>query len=268
MRRLSARGLVELAGSFSQRDRAIIETVARLRLVSGPQIERLFFTGTVASASRSRMTRRALSRLVEAGMLARTERRIGGVRAGAAGHVYYATGRGQRLVAYWHGEGLTRGHSTYEPSALFVRHTLAITEAFVRLREAERAGEVELLAFESEPDCWRPYVGSGGGRLFVKPDAFVRLGIGEVEARAWLELDCGTEGRAAVLRKCRSYLSYFYAGIETEVFPKVVWITTTQKRAGILAEVCASLPAEAWELFAVTTPERALDVLCGVRASS
>jgi hypothetical protein len=268
MKRLSAGALVELAGELSQRDRALLEAVAGLRLLSGQQLERLFFTEGENPATNARLARRTLARLVERGCLDRLERRVGGVRAGAAGHVYFATGRAQRLVAYWQGHGLQRPRSRYEPSATFARHTLAIAECYVRLVEAERAGTVELLAFDSEPACWQSYLGGGGVRQWVKPDAFVRLGVGEIEARAWLEVDCGTEGRAAVLRKCRSYLSYFYAGIETEVFPKVVWITTTQKRAGLLAEVCGSLPAEAWKLFAVTTPGRALDVLAGVGVSA
>ena len=45
----------------------------------------------------------------------------------------------------------------HEPGLAFVRHTLAVTELYVRLREAERAGTLELLEFEPEPECWRSY---------------------------------------------------------------------------------------------------------------
>lgn len=261
MRRLGARMLVELAEQLPVRDRKLVETVERLRLVSGRQLERLFFAEIPVAASRARMARRALAGLVEAGVLGRIERRVGGVRAGAAGHVYYLTARGQRLLAYWQGDGLVRGRNPYEPSALFVRHTLAVAEVYVTLVEAERAGRLELLGFEGEPDCWRPFPGIG--RQVLKPDALARVAGGEFETRAWLEVDCGTEGRTALLRKCRTYLAYHHSGSETDVFPKVIWITTTQQRAGLLAEVCASLPADAWHLFAVTTPERLIDLLVG-----
>jgi hypothetical protein len=38
---------------------------------------------------------------------------------------------------------------------------------------------------------------------------------------------------------------------------------TNARRAELLAGVCGSLPADAWKLFAVTTPERLLAVLAG-----
>jgi hypothetical protein len=260
--RLSAVRLVELAGELSERERRIIETVVRLRLLSATQLERLYFATTANPASRARLARRTLARLVELRLLGRLERRIGGVRAGAAGHVYYATTGAQRLVAYWHDEGLGRLRSRYEPNQAFVRHTLGIAESYVRAKEAHHAGTVELLEFQSEPAAWRTFVGPGGARLFLKPDAFVRLGVSaEEEEKAFLEIDCGTEGRAALTRKCRAYLMAWQAGIEGEVFPRVLWITTNQRRVGLLTEVCASMPAEAWKLFAVTTPERALAML-------
>jgi Replication-relaxation len=262
--RLSEARLVALAGELSERDRQITETVARMRLVSGRQLERLFFATTANPASRARLTRRTLARLAGLRLLDRLERRIGGVRAGAAGHVYYATPAARRLVAYWQGEGLRRPRSGYEPTASFVRHTLAIAESYVQLVEAERAGSVELLEFQSEPAAWQNFTGPGGARLMLKPDAFVRLGISdEEEERAYLEIDCGTEGRAALSRKCRAYLMAWQAGVGGAVFPRVVWITTTERRVALLTAVCASMPAEAWKLFVVTTPQGALGVLTG-----
>jgi len=264
VKRLSASRLVELAGELSQRDREITETTGKLRLVSGKQIERLFLVSTTDPASRARLARRSLGRLVERGLLGRLERRrVGGIRAGAAGHVYYLTPRGQRLVAFWQSRGLVRPRSRYEPAATFVRHILGIAECYVRLVEADRAGTVELLEFKAEPECWQSFVGPGGSRQWVKPDAFVRLGVGEFEAHSWIELDCGTEGRGALLRKCRAYQAAYAAGITGDTFPRVVWIATTAKRAELLTEVCGSLPADAWKLFAVTTPERALALLAG-----
>jgi hypothetical protein len=137
---------------------------------------------------------------------------------------------------------------------------------YVRLREAEAAGQLELLTFEPEPSCWRRYSGAAGGALVLKPDAFVRLGVGAYEDRYFLEIDCGTEGRGALVRKCQTYLAYYRAGREQTahgVFPRVVWITTSERRVGLLVDVCAALPAEAWKLFAITTPERAVDLLLG-----
>jgi hypothetical protein len=106
VKRLSTLRLEQMAVELSERERAITEMVVRLHLVSGPQLERLYFAATANPASRARLTRRTLARMVERNLLARLERRIGGVRAGAAGHVYYPTTGAQRLAAYWQGEGL------------------------------------------------------------------------------------------------------------------------------------------------------------------
>ena len=264
MTRVGSVRLVDLANSLSDRDRIIIEAVARLRLVSSRQLERLFFAEIAHPVTRARLARRVLARLVARGVLGRLERRVGGVRAGAAGHVYFAASAGQRLVAYWQGEGLRRPRNRYEPSSAFVRHTLAVAETYVLLVEGERTGLLELLEFQGEPACWRSFVGPGGARLSLKPDARVRLGLdGGEEEHAFLEIDCGTEGRTALAHKCRAYIAYWRSGAEREVFPRVVWIATSEQRVGLLIDICGSLPADAWKLFAVTTHARTLAVLSG-----
>lgn len=266
MQRLSRGGLVVLAESLSERDQQITETVDRLHLVSGPQLERLYFAAIDNPTTRARLARRTLQRLTNVRVLHRQQRRIGGVRAGSAGHVYALDVAGQRLVAYWRGEGIDRSRTSHEPGTPFARHTLAIAEQYVRLVEAERGGRLELLGFDAEPTCWRPFLGPMGARLILKPDALVAIACGDYEQRSFVEIDCGTEGRAALLRQCRAYLDYFRTGTEHErsgVFPRVVWITTTERRVVLLTEVCGSLPAEAWQLFVIGRPEQALDLLSG-----
>lgn len=81
-----------------------------------------------------------------------------------------------------------------------------------------------------------------------------------------LEVDCGTEGRGALTRKCRRYGAYFQTGIEqaeSGVFPRVVWITTNQARVKLLEEVCASVVAEHKQLFKVGTTEQSVALLSG-----
>ncbi len=264
MTRVGSLRLVELASSLSDRDRAITEATTRLRLLDASQLERLFFANIARRATRARLARRVLARLVACGVLGRLERRVGGVRAGAAGHVYFTASAGQRLLAYWQGEGLTRTRNPYEPTAAFVHHTMAVAETYVQLVEGQRGGQLELLEFLGEPACWCSFVGPAGGRLSLKPDARVRLGLGAgEEEHDFLEVDCGTEGRAALARKCRAYVAYWRSGAEREVFPRVVWIATSEQRVGLLIDICGSLPAEAWKLFAVTTPARLLAVLSG-----
>jgi hypothetical protein len=264
--RLSRTRLFLLADELSARDRAIIETVGRFSAVSGSQVERLCFAGSGKPASNARLARRALARLVEQRALVRLARRIGGVRAGSAGSVYRLGAVGERLLRYWQGTDAPARAARHEPGQLFVRHTTAIVEVYVRLREAERDGALELLSFEPEPASWRRFAGPGGGTRTLKPDAHAVIGLGEYEDRYFLELDCGTEGSGALNSQAQTHLTYFRSGVEQNahgVFPRIVWITTTERRAALIANVCARLPAEAWPLFAVTTEAQARDLFLG-----
>jgi Replication-relaxation len=263
-RRLSRDELQALGDRLSPRERNLIETVASLKLVSHAQAAVLLDLGEGASAAR--IVRRRLQRLTDLRLLARLERRIGGVRAGSAGYVYYLGPAGQRLIAYWQGRGLTRGRFRSEPGSRYVRHRLAVSELYVQLAQAASHGRLELLHFEAEPDCWRAYTDGFGGRTLLKPDAYLRLGLGAYEDSFFVEVDLGSESTTVIARKLRAYLAYFQTGVEqTErgVFPRVLLLTNSRQRAAGLVDVCARLPAESWQLFTVARLERAVEVISG-----
>ena len=267
MSRVSVPRLVALADGLPLRERQIVETVARLTLVSGRQLSDLFFDPSSPSSTDTRRARRVLARLVEQRALDRLERRRGGAGGGSSAWVYGLGPAGVRMVAYWAGEGLPRSRGAHEPGAAWTAHTLAVSELYVRLREAERAGRLELLAFDAEPDCWRRYTGLGGAAGVLKPDAYVRLGIGEYEDSFLVEVDMGTERRGQLTRQHHAYSEYFRAGVEqakTGVFPSVLWIVPDARRVALLADIQRGLPAQARRLFTVATNERVLTVLCGL----
>jgi hypothetical protein len=173
------------------------------------------------------------------------------------------------LVAYWAGEGLPRSRGAHEPSATWTAHTLAVSDLYVRLRQAERAGLVELLAFDAEPACWRSYTRLGGAAGLLKPDAFVRLGVGEYEDSFLVEVDLGTEHRGQLTRQHRAYHEYFRSGVEqakSGVFPGVLWLVPDARRQALLADIQRSLSAQARRLFTVACSEQGLGVLCGEAA--
>ncbi len=267
MSRVSVPRLVALADGLSPRERQIVAAVARLTLVSGRQLLNLFFDSSSGSSTDTRRARRVLARLVEQRALDRLERRRGGAGGGSSAWVYALGPAGVRMVAYWAGEGLPRSRGAHEPGAAWTAHTLAVSELYVRLREAERAGRLELLAFDAEPDCWRRYTGLGGAAGVLKPDAYVRLGIGEYEDSFLVEVDMGTERRGQLTRQHHAYSEYFRAGVEqakTGVFPSVLWIVPDARRVALLADIQRGLPAQARRLFTVATNERVLTVLCGL----
>ena len=266
MSRLSRTSLVELADRLPSRERQILETVERFRLLRADQARRLFFGETESEAGSARLCRRALANLVEEGLLRRLERRVGGTRAGSSGHLYATTAAGKRLLAYWSGTGIAPNRGVYEPGAAFASHTLAIADLYVSLVETNRSGELEFLGFETEPSCWRAFTTALGAQATLKPDALVRLARGDYEYVSFAEIDCGTEGRGALLKKAYAFLYYFRTGREqaaSGVFPRVVWFTPQASRAKFLAALFAGLPAEARQLFAVGSAEEATALLTG-----
>jgi Replication-relaxation len=273
MSRVSVPRLVAVADGMGLLERQVVESVARLTLVSGRQLLNLYMGFSFpdarshsASASDARRMRRSLARLVEQRALTRLERRRGGPGGGSSSWVYALGPAGRRMLAYWAGEGLPRSRSTYEPSVPWTAHTLAVSELYVQLKQAEHTGRVELLAFDAEPACWRPFTRLGGAAAVLKPDAYVEVGSREWIDAFFIEVDLGSEHRGQLLRQHRVYRDYFRAGVEqtkTGAFPSVVWIVPDARRAGLLAGIHGELSAQDQRLFTVTTSEQALAVLGG-----
>jgi hypothetical protein len=141
----------------------------------------------------------------------------------------------------------------------------------MRLCEAQRAGRVELLAFDAEPACWRRYTRLGGVAGVLKPDAFVRLGLGEFEDAIFVEVDLGTERRGQLLRQHKAYREYFRAGVEqarTGIFPGVLWIVPGTRRIALFEDIHRKLPEQTRRLFTIATSERTIDTLCDQAADA
>lgn len=248
---------------LSERETEMLRVVGEYRVLSGGQLRRWFFpvleSGSEAGALRR--SQRTLKRLVDDGLLETLDRRVGGVRAGSAGHCYVLGYRGQRLV---HPERRARSHVV--PGERFVAHALAVGELAVGLIEAERRGHLEILECVTEPDCWRHYVGPGGGTEILKPDMFVAVGDGATEHRCFIEVDRATESLKRVERKCRQYLAYLRSGREQEqhgVFPKVLWTVPHDKRHQHLLGVFARLPPPSPRLFSAVLHDNANQHLKG-----
>lgn len=67
----------------------------------------------------------------------------------------------------------TSTESLRQPGSRYVRHRLSVSELYVQARLAERTGQLEVLTFDTEPECWRVFSGRLGGQTVLKPDAFV-----------------------------------------------------------------------------------------------
>lgn len=263
--RQGRRQLAHLASELSPRDLAILNNVVHLRLMSTMHIERLHFVSMDGSSalSAARRCRRSLERLVRDRLLLRLDRRIGGLRAGSASFVYAIAPAGQRVVG-----DVNPRRRFREPSAVFVEHTLAVAELYVRLHEAQSTGHLHLTSpIEAEPHCWRT-LNNLGTRFVLKPDLFVSLVAGDFEYRWFVEVDLGTEHQPAILRKCLTYGAYYQSGMEQAahgVFPRVLWVAPDEARARAISRTIDQAVQLTQGLFIVATTQEAVEVLRGGR---
>lgn len=242
---LTPHRLAQLDAALTDRDRAVLATLARVRVATARQLYRLHFSGVTR-----RHARACLASLTERRLIARLPRVVGGLRAGSTGYVFSLDVAGQRLTHPHH----ERPQRPWSVGPAFLHHRLSVTELYVQLIEEDQARQLTLTEFITEPACWRRFAGSGGASTVLKPDAAVRLILGRYEDHWWIEADMGTESRAALGRKCDLYRRYWQTGVEQAqigTYPKVLWLVPDQHRHAIMADVLGRQSAEAKPLFAV-----------------
>lgn len=254
--RVSRRQLELICRELSDRDRAILQTVAAHRFITTRQLQALHFDGHASPLSSARRCRRVLERLHRQRLLGTLQRRVGGVRAGSAAYVWHLDVVGDRLLRAGSASGRSRQRG-YEPSLQFLRHTLAVVDAHLSLHRL--TPDVGLLRVETEPTCHRRYPGLGGGVRVLKPDLFAVTLTKDFEDSWFLEVDLGTESLPRLLAKCRDYEQYRRSGIEQErrdVFPLVVWlISDGHRRDSLLAAIDRDAELRT-DLFRVITAEQ------------
>lgn len=233
------------------RDWQIVEAVNELRLLSGQEIERLFFSGLASGRSRIASRSRALQRLVGWRVLTPLPRRIGGAGRGSTGLAFALDSTGQRLMR----ERLlaagkqARVRHPGQPTERTVRHILAVSEACVSLSELGREHDFAVEQFQAEPGSWWPN-GLGG---WIKPDAYARLAMQGVRDHWWLEIDLATESLPAVSRQLETYLDFLGRGQlgPGKTMPRVAIATTTPARQAAITALVNHLPSPAADLFSI-----------------
>jgi hypothetical protein len=246
---LTASRLYQLDQSMSDLDWQLLKFVHNGRLASGAQLIRAFWQTDNPQSAAARAGRRALKRLADRRILATLPRRITGMR-GSAGLVYYTGRGGVRLLA---ARGI-HGPRVEIPGTLHLAHTLATTELALRLTEADRDGELEVIEVQQEPVCWRNYPAVIGASRTIKPDLFIRIGAGAHEDRWMVEVDLGSESGRTIARKAGAYGEHYRSGHEQHqhgVYPRVIWAVPDTRRAEQIAEVRGRLPAPADRLFSI-----------------
>jgi hypothetical protein len=251
---VTSKRLHQLQGGLTERDWQIIATLARVRVATSSQLMDLHL-----SEITTRRAQRKLASLVNRRVLARLPRVVGGPRAGSMGHVYALDVAGQRLADLATG---ARPGRPWPLGAGFLAHSLAVTDVYVRLVLAERAGSLRLARFVGEPGSWRTFIGPGGGRLVLKPDAYAVVLVGGYEDHWFLELDLGTESAPTLSRKCNVYRGYRRSGAEQariDVFPRVLWLVPDERRAEVVRRVIRRQPGDSVEMFDVALSDAVVE---------
>lgn len=247
--RVTGAGAEQLLDVLSQRDRLIVSELARLRVATAGQLERLCF-GDLGGQHRDRSRRRVLARLVSLGVLASLERRIGGVRAGSSGLVFVLDLLGQRVAQLLDRTALDSGSRPRRPGTVterFLLHSLSVSELYVRLREATATGDVELLAYLTEPACW--WTDSTG--QLVKPDASLTLATTAVADDWVVEVDRATESLPTLRTKLVRYTELLAQG-ETGpsgALPRVLVTVPDEPRQAAVASLLHELTDDTTQLI-------------------
>ncbi|MGW4817166.1 replication-relaxation family protein [Kitasatospora cineracea] len=146
---------------------------------------------------------------------------------------------------------LTHPYSWYEPT---VNHFLATAEVYVLLAEADRAGALTVLDFQSEPQCWRTF-----DQRTLKPDAFAKIGLvlpdgRRVKGSFFIEVDRANQYGAKIAGKIPQYLAYYQhhqlAGTATVLPRQVVFLAPDTGRVRYLERLIAK-QSEGRRLFGV-----------------
>jgi hypothetical protein len=264
---MSPAAVTSLLQRLSERDIRILESLRSHRLLSTALIRRLHFAeGHATLGAASGATMRVLTRLETHHLAMRLTRRIGGVRAGSSGIVWQLGTTGETLLRTMHGQKHRRRYQ--QPTAAFTAHTLACAELAVRLHELDRGGAAELVDLDTEPSCWRPFVGAHGTREWLKPDLHAVTASGDYEDHWYLEADLATEHPPVVVRKAKVYQRYAATGAYQArhgLFPAVAWVVPDTARQGAIQAALAADKAIQTELFRVVTTAQFADLITGSR---
>ena len=253
--RVSPAQLARLKETLSDRDRDILSFLAQFRYATTSHLRRRYFTGHTTQNAATRATLRVLDRLLQQRLITRLERRVGGHPHGSAAYIWHLDAAGERL---------TRKKSAprrryADPAWPFLEHTLQITDTATTLYELAAEGDIEVAELQVEPDAWRSFLTPRGRTAILKPDLFATISSADYDDHWYLEIDRGTESLPVLLQKCRTYAAYKATGraqAEHGVFPRVLWIVPTQRRAQRLTTAIAADPTLPNRLFSVITPDQ------------
>lgn len=252
---------------LTDKEKQILQFLCKAKYATTKQISRLFFLDSIKETTALRRANLATKKLNHLGFISHLERRIGGVRAGSGSYIWTMKTAGLRALKQA-GENLPISRKNkYEPTAHHLAHTLAISEVYVQLTETARKNpNFSLDLFLFEPNCWRGWLDALGGRMSLKPDAFVEISLHDYLDSYFIEVDKSTESLVRIISKCKQYIRYYNTGFEqkyNDVFPLVLWIAPNDKRKIAIQKRIQDELDNFWELFQVVSLDEFAEFVAG-----
>ena len=254
--RLGTKSVAALRALLTARDQAILRTVFDHKFLTSRQLCALHFTDHASDGSATRACNRVLNRLQHHKLLYRLERPVGGHGGGSSSFVWALDAAGDRFMRAEAGKQ-SRGR-TYEPTTMFLIHTLAIVDVRIMLQRLAREGQIEVLKVVTEPHNWRTSLSRTGTAQIVKPDLHALTASGDYEDAWFIEVDRGTESMPTLLKKCLIYQRHYESGYEQDahgLFPLVVWLIGSERRRQRLAKDITADKRLNAELFRIIAAE-------------
>lgn len=247
----------QLDARLSPRDWDVIQTVNRLRVVSGRQLDRTIFAELGSERSRTVTRSRVLARLVRDRVLVPVGRRIGGGGRGSTTAAFALDTAGVQLLTRRQlatGEQV-RVRRPGPPSERTLRHALAVSELYADLVEQARLDGFTVATFKTEPGAWWP--NSLGG--WLKPDAYAVLERDGVRDHWWCEVDLATESLPTIRTKLQAYERFQQRGARgpAGVLPWLLITTTSPGRRNAIVRLVRQLPEAAQFVHVAASAEAA-----------
>ena len=225
---------------WPDRDTDVVVRLAGFRYLSRAQIKAFLFDGsTLKPHSMEIQAGRILDRFKAAGLVASTQRLVGGPGGGSASLVYFLTPEGQKLA-----DALTGSPKRRPPhsGSFLMRHGQMTADVALAFRRAARmhAGH-ELVEWECD---WA--AAERLGSSYVVPDARMAYETPKWVLSAFVEVDLATEGTRFFAGKIDRYLCLYLNRAwrqHLEVWPVILTVTPSDERASALTAATAPLLA-------------------------
>lgn len=233
----------------TNRDAAIVRTVAQFKQLSTGQLAALFFHDNRSSERHKTV----LKRLHDMKYLHRVERRmVGGSGHGSGQYVYSLGVNGFRFL-------IPRG-GKFTPQRVVNYHALAIADAYVAMKQLEHAGQIEIKHWAVESRD----INIAG--IEIRPDLEVVFAQDGGQRHLWIEADLGSEDSRQLREKierilaAKSHVGVYeepdgsHRLVEPFPFPHVIFIVPDIERRNEI-EYLLSRIAGARETFSVVLTE-------------